>query len=641
MRDKKWEASFIGVIANENDVDDGKNSIFINNQNSLQFYIKIISAEPYSFPRNVRLVSCFSGELEKWGFEDEVYENDFTRKERLRAFLSNNLIVFNPELRVRHDFQEFYVAKNLHLLTKNDSFHDSMHLNGMPIFNEDSNSIDKNEFESRISQMKFVGNNYQISKEENDTPQFIIWEDKHGEMTVYGEFETHTHAYGGFRFKPSSLIKYITLKSDLKEEAYRYKQVIFIDNTVFANIIDALKFGNIVLEEEVSENQSGYRIETSIEEKEENELYKEQDFIRDFIQTTKEMNLLYDEQDLVNFHTSVKTSNLVILAGMSGTGKSKLVQAYWKALGIDREQLTIIPVRPSWADDSDLIGYADTVNMVYRPGDSGLINTLIKAEREQDKLFILCFDEMNLARVEHYFSQFLSVLEMEEGKKELSLYNEQLANRLYNSSQFPPTVTIGDNVIFIGTVNIDESTYHFSDKVLDRANVIDLKVLPFSSLVDLGDEKKKNIATTDRVFVTKEIYDSFKVSKRVMNLKEEELTFFWNVHKVLQSTDRSMGIGPRVVRQIDKYLKNIPSEQILDRETAIDLQFVQRIMTKIRGSEEQLEQLIGTYNRKTKEVVTSLLLDEIIKHKTVSHFRETKKIILQKAKELKINGHTI
>ena len=206
--------------------------------------------------------------------------------------------------------------------------------------------------------------------------------------------------------------------------------------------------------------------------------------------TTQELGLSYSLKDLINFHTAMKSSNLVLLAGMSGTGKSKLVNAYRRALGLDSEQFTFISVRPSWTDDADLIGYADTLNMVYRPGDSGLVNVLKQAEKEEDKLFIICFDEMNLARVEHYFSQFLSILEMEPGQRQLRLYNDELANRLYNSAQYPPSITIKKNVMFVGTVNLDESTHHFSDKVLDRANVIELDVLNFDLLMDVGDKKK-------------------------------------------------------------------------------------------------------------------------------------------------------
>lgn len=92
---------------------------------------------------------------------------------------------------------------------------------------------------------------------------------------------------------------------------------------------------------------------------------------------------------------------------------------------------------------------------------------------------MVVFDEMNLARVEHYFSQFLSVLEMKPDSRKIKLYNKELESRMYNNEKYPSSITIKSNVLFVGTVNTDESTYQFSDKVLDRANVINLKMIPF------------------------------------------------------------------------------------------------------------------------------------------------------------------
>lgn len=75
---------------------------------------------------------------------------------------------------------------------------------------------------------------------------------------------------------------------------------------------------------------------------------------------------------MINFHTAVKSSPLVILSGLSGTGKSQLVWCYAKALGLEKESLKMIPVRPNWSDDSDLIGFVDSMHSVYRPDDAGL-----------------------------------------------------------------------------------------------------------------------------------------------------------------------------------------------------------------------------------------------------------------------------
>ncbi|SMQ81252.1 AAA domain (dynein-related subfamily) [Bacillus sp. OV166] len=238
----------------------------------------------------------------------------------------------------------------------------------------------------------------------------------------------------------------------------------------------------------------------------------EEILMKEFDRVTHELGLIYDKKDLYNFHTAMKSSNLVILAGMSGTGKSKLVQAYGKALGLfDNHKMTFIPVRPAWTDDADLIGYADTLQMVYRPGDSGLVNALMSAKENSKKLHIICFDEMNLARVEHYFSQFLSVLENEPGpQRVLQLYNGDLKDNLKNSTQYPPVIPIGDNVIFVGTVNLDDSTYHFSDKVLDRANVITLNVLNFGNLRKVSKEEKGTTILKENRTVSLELFNNYR-----------------------------------------------------------------------------------------------------------------------------------
>jgi len=355
--------------------------------------------------------------------------------------------------------------------------------------------------------------------------------------------------------------------------------------------------------------------------------------------TTRDFGFVYEKKDLINFHTCMKSSSLVILSGMSGTGKTKLVELYSHALGLKGIQYTLIPVSPSWTSDSDLIGYADTLHMVYRPGDSGLINALRKAEDEKDKLFIICFDEMNLARVEHYFSQFLSILEMDHGKRELRLYNDDLESRLYNSAQYPPTIAIRENVLFVGTVNVDESTYHFSDKVLDRANVLSLEIMPFEHMKKLPERKKIFALGTEEVDF--ETYTSFKADRRNVALMDEELKFLWKVHQALHDANKQIGVGPRIVKQIDAYLANLPVQDVLTREQAFDLQMVQRILTKLRGSEDQLRELAGVYDKETGEVNGSILLNLFDQHQQVSDFEKSREIVKQKAKELKLNGYTI
>lgn len=365
--------------------------------------------------------------------------------------------------------------------------------------------------------------------------------------------------------------------------------------------------------------------------KTEDKKYDEKDFIKHLIKSSKDMGFLYSEKDLINFHISMKSSRLVILSGMSGIGKSGLVRTYGKALGLPKERTVLIPVRPSWMDDGDLLGYVDMKNMIYRPADTGLSELLIDAEKNPEKLYIICFDEMNLARAEHYFAQFISVLENEEEMK-IRLYNPSLATRIYNSNQYPPEITIGNNIMFVGTVNVDESTYKFSDKILDRSNVITLKQGKFVNLSNVRNSKDINsreISATE--------FNTFRKTGDI-ELTEEELKFLDELNDSFYESGIMCGIGFRVAKQLDNYLKNIPDKINFTRKEGIDVQTVQRILTKIHGSSQQLKTLI---DHDEEGNLTGKIAQVLDKYKNISMFEETRRVLKEKSGELKFYDYTL
>ena len=343
----------------------------------------------------------------------------------------------------------------------------------------------------------------------------------------------------------------------------------------------------------------------------------------------------YKRSDFVNFHTAVKCNDLVILSGLSGTGKSSLVNIYAKALGLNASadledsQILMVPVRPSWNDDADLLGYVDLAHMVYHAADSGFVDFLVRAQREENKnkLFLVCFEEMNLARVEHYFSQFLSILERPAGQRELQLYDKQYMGKLYNAADYPFRIEIGSNVKFIGTVNVDETTFHFSDKVLDRANVIELAVLNYAT--EWEDKSFAAIGKT-QIWSTQD-YEKLLAKDSVSNELELRV-LLWDVHCALQSLSSKYGAGPRVVKSVVKYLSNLPSEEGLSFEDALDLQLAQRVLTKLRG----VESVVGPALREDGE---SSLFAVLEKHKALSPFARCRAILAQKKKEIESYGY--
>ena len=359
---------------------------------------------------------------------------------------------------------------------------------------------------------------------------------------------------------------------------------------------------------------------------------KEKAFIQRFIRRVRQRGFLYDERDLYNFHISAKSSRLVILAGRSGTGKSGLVRLYGEALGLTPSQVAFLPVRPSWMDDGDILGYLDRNRMLYFPSDTGLAELLVEASRHPEKMYIVCFDEMNLARAEYYFAQFISVLEKKENPA-LQLYNPSLEERVYNHSDYPARIPLMDNVLFMGTVNVDESTYHFSDKILDRANVITLHQRKFSDMARLT---RREVAP--EVEVSADEYRQFRKDEGVVTLSDEELHLLDDLNAALDERGTSGGIGYRVVSDMSRYLANIPSGSPMNRKEALDMQIVQRVLTKVRGSREQIGYLTSL-NEENKLI--GRFPELLKKYSQVSAFTESLRVLERKAKELRTYDYTL
>ena len=359
---------------------------------------------------------------------------------------------------------------------------------------------------------------------------------------------------------------------------------------------------------------------------------KEKAFIQCFIRRGRQRGFLYDERDLYNFHISAKSSRLVILAGRSGTGKSGLVRLYGEALGLTPSQVAFLPVRPSWMDDGDILGYLDRNRMLYFPSDTGLAELLVEASRHPEKMYIVCFDEMNLARAEYYFAQFISVLEKKENPA-LQLYNPSLEERVYNHSDYPARIPLMDNVLFMGTVNVDESTYHFSDKILDRANVITLHQRKFSDMARLT---RREVAP--EVEVSADEYRQFRKDEGVVTLSDEELHLLDDLNAALDERGTSGGIGYRVVSDMSRYLANIPSGSPMNRKEALDMQIVQRVLTKVRGSREQIGYLTSL-NEENKLI--GRFPELLKKYSQVSAFTESLRVLERKAKELRTYDYTL
>jgi MoxR-like ATPase len=203
-------------------------------------------------------------------------------------------------------------------------------------------------------------------------------------------------------------------------------------------------------------------------------------------------------ETLIRFYAALRAKPFVILAGNSGTGKSRLVRLFAEACGASVENggFHLIAVRPDWNDSGDLLGHLDLENQ-FRPGQ--IFNALLVAHAEPKRAVFVCLDEMNLARVEHYFSDFLSKIESRRRSDDGSVITdpviraEELTAKLFDRvpdylrtalqklQSAGRGINLPPNLLIVGTVNMDETTHAFSRKVLDRANTLEIEAGPLSA----------------------------------------------------------------------------------------------------------------------------------------------------------------
>lgn len=185
---------------------------------------------------------------------------------------------------------------------------------------------------------------------------------------------------------------------------------------------------------------------------------------------------IYEPWQVAAYVTALRTKPFVILAGVTGTGKSRLPALVAAGTG---GALTLVPVRPDWSDSADVLGYVDLQGR-FRPG--ALLEAAAAAREAPDRFHTVLLDEMNLARVEHYFAEVLSHLEGRRAVPEGgAATGPLLARPLHAAAGAWAEVGLPPNLALVGTVNVDESTYAFSRKVLDRAFTIELSAVDLTA----------------------------------------------------------------------------------------------------------------------------------------------------------------
>lgn len=317
--------------------------------------------------------------------------------------------------------------------------------------------------------------------------------------------------------------------------------------------------------------------------------------VKDTIESIKEYitakGFSYQEGLIENYYLSLKSKPFVILAGTSGTGKTRLVKLFAEAVGATttNERYKMVSVRPDWSDSSDLFGHVD-LNGAFVPG--AIIDFIKQASVDRSHPFFLCLDEMNLARVEYYMSDFLSVIEtrdLKDGKIETdplvpdSYYGSDLeaANR-YGAISFP------ENLYVIGTVNMDETTFPFSRKVLDRANTIEFSFVDLTPPTEWAVEEPEPLELDNDFIKTKYLLLAQCADQQeAVNQYSAELQ---KINGILQQANAH--VGYRVRDEIVFYLLNNKEAKLLSENDAMDNEIIQKILPRIQGSSASIKKML-------------------------------------------------
>ena len=344
--------------------------------------------------------------------------------------------------------------------------------------------------------------------------------------------------------------------------------------------------------------------------------------IKALIEQINETGLIYAPKLIKRFAFSLMTKPFVILSGLAGSGKTQLAITFAKALVENTDtQLCTVSVGADWTNREPLLGFPNALqpNQYVRP-ESKVMDLLIEANQPENcnKPYFLILDEMNMSYVERYFADFLSAM---ESKEAIPLWNgcPEPENEDDDWDDTPTNIKLPNNLFIIGTINVDETTYMFSPKVLDRANVIEFKISAdemssfLNEMKDVHPEiiisKCANMAASFVEIASKNNLD--KDSNAIDTLKR----FFGELKSV------NAEFGYRSATEIFRFIcqaknNDDTANKITDNEI-LDAAIVQKLLPKLHGSRKKLEpvlkQLWKLCFKKEEQDVVALTSSEVAK----------------------------
>lgn len=359
--------------------------------------------------------------------------------------------------------------------------------------------------------------------------------------------------------------------------------------TQWRQLIRDLKNSNLIKDDDyIPSSPSIYQIKSPKEEDpsskdNKNELADESHYSNDFsinllIDAIRATGLIYEDLLIKRYVASLFTKPFVILSGLAGSGKTQLSIALAHALSeCVEEQVRIVAVGADWTNREPLLGYPNALKEnVYVKPENGVLDLIISAAKNPEKPYFLILDEMNLSYVERYFADFLSAM---ESRKAISLW-------VGDGVEVPQSVNLPRNLFITGTINVDETTYMFSPKVLDRANVIEFKIqedemstfLQKLSSIDINSVNGKVVGIA-KSFLHKSYSKEMIMDE---NLNDVLLGFFRELKKV------NAEFGYRTASEIFRFIKHAENLGV-EITSAIDCAIVQKLLPKLHGSKKHIE----------------------------------------------------
>lgn len=339
---------------------------------------------------------------------------------------------------------------------------------------------------------------------------------------------------------------------------------------------------------------------------------------------TTQQSALLANTSYLPYLTALRTKPFMLLAGISGTGKSRIVREMAKACWASHEEdygkncprnFCMVQVKPNWHDSSDLIGYVSRINgEKYVVGP--FLRFIAKAIQDPKRPYFLCLDEMNLAPLEQYFAEYLSVIEsrkLQDGHIETDpivpyenteaygslidqLFDSDEERKAYKTEEGGKRLTIPENLFVVGTVNMDETTFSFSRKVLDRAMTIEMNEVDLKGGLEAGGAAEFGYIGEDLMGDAAEGKDIYADNQA---LCDDIITYLGKVNDILEGTPFKIAYRTRnefLLYAVNRLHFATDSElwQTLDEMTSM------KILSRIEGDNERCEHVL----RELKNLLT-------------------------------------